>query len=106
MPFIRSLKEKQIRWYKNKKILTYIIGLFIVSIMILSVLNIGKNDTDNTESYTYNGFKFIKVSNGWLTYVDNKQLILAYGPRELEDIYLPPLTLTLKEVKIVMRYRL
>ncbi len=41
--------EKKITFWQNKKILTVLIGLFIISIMVFSVLNFGLDTSGQEE---------------------------------------------------------
>ena len=66
---------KKSKWYKDKRFLVYLIGVFIILIMIASVLNIGSNGEEKQE---YNGYVFTKTERGWVTYVDNQAFIFNY----------------------------
>ncbi len=91
---IKPIREKRIRWYNNKKFLTSMIGLFIIFIMIASALNLWKGEENTNEKY--NGFYFVKLDNGWVTYVSNDAIQFSYSPKELEDIYVPMFNLNNK----------
>ncbi len=67
-----------------KKIAPIIIGLFIIAVMVLSVLEIGNNN--NEETIKYNDHKFTKINDRWVTYIDKSRIALLYNPKELEGI--------------------
>ena len=55
-----------------------LLPLFICFIMITSIL--GYMSSSDLEKIKYKGYKFNKVDNGWLTYIDNKKIILSSKP--------------------------
>ena len=89
---------KKVKWYKDKRILVYLMGFFIILIMIASVLNIGEKE----EKQKYNNYVFTKTERGWLTYVNNQAIMFNYLPQELEDITIPSLNLNSKKVYILI----
>lgn len=70
---------------KGKKITKIILPFFIIFIMVMSGIGYmaGRN---SEEVIKYNGFKFSKVDNGWLTYSNDLPVILINKPSELEGI--------------------
>ena len=58
---------------------------FIIFIMMMSGVGymFGR---DSGEGVKYNDYKFTKTQKGWLTYKDNKQIILLNNPTELFNI--------------------
>ncbi|RME55471.1 hypothetical protein D6777_00420 [Candidatus Woesearchaeota archaeon] len=87
----RKYKPKVSKITKQQK-LTGILGLFIISIMVLSALNFYDTSEKDNE-YTYQGKKFIRTENNlWTTYLPNKQLTIISNPKDLENIsinYIP-----------------
>jgi len=80
------MKVKPKRRRKESKVKKYGvigIGLFLISIMVLSVLQ-GGNDSE--EKVEYHGYKFVKVDDGWITYKNNNQIFIITNPESLEDI--------------------
>ena len=69
---------------QKKKLFPILIGLFIISIMVLSVLEYGSNKDDENE-IKYNNYKFTMENNRWTTYVNNNKISFAYPPRDLEN---------------------
>jgi hypothetical protein len=74
-------KPRKSNIFSSKRIFIYLMGAFIILIMVASVININKN---SVEKYKYKGNKFTKTDQGWLTYKDDKAVLLSYGPKELE----------------------
>ena len=76
--------EKAVPFYQNKKFLTILMGLFIISIMVFSVLYYGL-DTNGQEKVEYNGLEFVQTTQGWLAYTEDEQRILLFGnPQDAE----------------------
>jgi len=67
---------------KYKKYLVITVGLFLISIMVLSVLQISGDE----QKIDYNGYKFSKVDDGWLTYKNNNPVLVINNPFDLEDV--------------------
>jgi hypothetical protein len=81
------IRKERTAFYKNKKILTGFIGLFIIGTMVFSIF--GYSNTQHSRSgesnfYDYNGHKFIQTQQGWLTYIEENPVSFYFGPRELE----------------------
>lgn len=80
------LREKKIAFWQNKKVLTGIMGLFIISIMVFSVLYYGLDSTGQ-ENVEYQGLKFIETNQGWQAYTkDDVKILLLTDPGELENV--------------------
>ena len=78
--------EKKISLWKNKKFLTILMGLFIISIMVFSVLYYGL-DTSGQAKVEYKGLEFIQTNQGWQTYTEEeKKILLLSDPRDLENV--------------------
>ncbi|HIH14796.1 MAG: hypothetical protein QT08_C0009G0042 [archaeon GW2011_AR17] len=78
--------EKAVPFYQNKKFLTILMGLFIISIMVFSVLYYGL-DTNGQEKVEYNGLEFVQTTQGWLAYTEDEQRILLFGnPQDAEGL--------------------
>ena len=67
-----------------KKILPLAIGFFIIAVMVLSVLEFGSKNDEG--SMKYNGHKFTRINDKWVTYINNNKIALLYNPNELEGI--------------------
>ncbi len=80
---LKPPREKSVSFFKNKKFLTSLIGIFIILIMVLSALDLWKG---GGESYVYQGTKFSKEDTGWSAYIGANKVTLAYNPKELENI--------------------
>ncbi len=65
---------------KGKKILLPILICFI---MVTSIL--GYMSSSSSEKVKYKGYKFNKINSGWLTYINDKKIILINSPNELEN---------------------
>src|SRR3989344_1312023 len=71
----------------NKK---HFMSIFIASIMILSVLGIAiQYTTGNSENIKFRGQKFSPYQGGWITYKDNKQIIIPTQPDLLQYQQVP-----------------
>jgi hypothetical protein len=85
----KAQKSKGFLATKQQK-LTAIIGLFIISIMVLSVLNsYGDNEEEN---YTYQGLKFYNTEAGWIANTNTQTITIISNPKDLENIsinYIP-----------------
>lgn len=79
---------KTIPWYKNKKFLVSLIGIFIIGLMVLSTLNIIETQ-DNTNKLKYKNYVFTKQNDQWISYINNKPIAFKYNPLELENLTLP-----------------
>ncbi len=82
------IRDKKFQWYKDKKILTLTLGVFIIGTMILSIFGYSRGSgasLGNVNYYDYNGYKFIETEQGWLTYINNNPVVFYFGPRDLEN---------------------
>lgn len=78
---------EKIPLFKNKKFLTSLFGIFIISIMVFSVLNVYET-RDKNNIVKYKNYEFVKKDNYWSLNYNGKNLDLRYNPSELEDIKL------------------
>lgn len=86
--------EKKVAFYQNKKILTILMGLFIISIMVFSLLYYGL-DSSGQEKIVYKGLNFVKTNVGWQAYTEDRERILVLSdPRDLESVSFPPVSLS------------
>jgi len=84
----KKVLEKKEKFFSKKRTMTYLMGSFIILLMIASGLNMWKGDTQ--ETYTYNGLKFVKTEQGfWVAYKGQQKITLIYPPEDLEEIELP-----------------
>ncbi|MEK6941063.1 MAG: hypothetical protein AABW49_04150 [Nanoarchaeota archaeon] len=72
----------------RKKISVIIIGLFFISIMIGSALNISNSNNNEEDIREFNGFEFKPIDNAWVTKVNNQDVIFSFLPSEVLDIEL------------------
>ncbi|MBI2508203.1 hypothetical protein HYV89_04585 [Candidatus Woesearchaeota archaeon] len=75
----------------NKK---HFMSIFIASIMILSVLGIAIQYTTDSENIKFRKQKFTPYQGGWITYKDNKQIIIPTQPDLLQYQQVPDITFT------------
>lgn len=82
---VKPPREKSTSFFKSKKLLTYLIGFFIIIIMAMSAMDLWKG---SGESYVYHGIKFTKSEDtgSWVSYINSNQVALTYNPQELENV--------------------
>ncbi|MCK4522245.1 MAG: hypothetical protein KAU20_06730 [Nanoarchaeota archaeon] len=70
---------------KREKRKRLFMSLFIVAIMVFSVAGymIGRGSSESTE---YNGFKFTRKNNYWVTDINDIEISFDYFPTEVENI--------------------
>ncbi len=74
----------------NKK---HFMSIFIAAIMILSVLGIAiQYTTSNSENIKFRGQKFTPYQGGWITYKDNKQILIPTQPDLLQYQQVPSIS--------------
>ncbi|MSR86360.1 hypothetical protein EXS74_03110 [Candidatus Woesearchaeota archaeon] len=77
--------EKKESFWKSKKFLTLLMGLFIISIMVFSVLYYGLDRTDQKE-VEYKGLTFTETSVGWQAYTEeNQRILIQSDPSTLDS---------------------
>lgn len=74
-------------------------SLFIAVIMILSVIGFVLVDYDDgsNSKETYNGYKFVRLPNGWRGTIDGEKIVFNYLPTQVEDLKITP------EVKTILQ---
>ncbi len=83
----KKIREKKEPFFSKKRTLTYMIGGFIILLMVASALNL-RNEEE--KKYDYHGLKFVQTEQGiWAAYKDDQQIALLYSPEELEKIEIP-----------------
>jgi len=86
----KSEKEKK---DTQKKL---IIGIVLIGLMILSTAGyaFSPKEKNNENHIVYNGYEFNLASNGlWYTNIGDTELITTYNPKDVEDIYVPALSI-------------
>ncbi|MBI2663170.1 hypothetical protein HYX15_01415 [Candidatus Woesearchaeota archaeon] len=78
------IRRDNAKFYRNKKTLTIILGLFIIGTMVLSMFAYSGSYSSGENYYDYNGYKFIQTENGFLTYIDKNPIEFNFGPQEVE----------------------
>ena len=68
-----------------------ILGGIIVFVMVISTIGFALNNSGSTtaSNVDYNGFKFHRVNNGWVTTISNTKFLFGYLPNELENVSMP-----------------
>lgn len=77
-------------WYKNKKVLTSFLGIFLISVMVLSALGL---NPDAEEKVVYKDMKFYHADTGkWQTFLaDGKQVVVSTDPSAFAAMDVPSL---------------
>jgi hypothetical protein len=73
---------------KRKKRNSWIVGIVLVFLMILSTLGYaftGSESSENGERITYNGINFINQNNFWFAQIENLQFTFSYNPLQVEE---------------------
>ena len=73
---------------KKKNTLGMLITLFIAIMFLGSTIGyvFYSNNQDNTETQTYNDFRFIKTDYGWQTNTNFGTIVTTYTPEETKEI--------------------
>jgi len=79
---VKPPREKGSSFFKSKKFLTYLIGIFIIMIMVLSAMDLWQG---SGESSVYHNVKFSKEDAGWSAYINSNKVLLSYNPQELDS---------------------
>jgi len=66
-----------------------IVTIFIASIMILSVIGYSIGSFTSQNKIKYQGKIFLQSDQGWITYINDKQLVLINNPNEISNITIP-----------------
>jgi len=90
---------KQVPWYKNKKFLVSLMGIFIIGLMVLSSLNIFKEENSN-KKIEYKNHIFYKQENQWITYINDKPVSFFNNPYDVENITIPEFNFMLSKLYI------
>ncbi|GEM_PF-5953040 len=79
-------KAKREPFLNKKKLITIGLGIFIISIMTLSIFELSVYYKQDVEKIEYKGINFVQTQNGWLGYKDNTPISLVNNPSVLENI--------------------
>lgn len=90
---------KHTPWYKNKKFLVSIIGIFIIGIMVLSSVNIFREE-DASKKIKYNDRIFYKQDTQWMTYINDKPVLFFNNPYDVQNITIPDFNFKLSKLYI------
>ncbi|MBT3985341.1 hypothetical protein HOD38_01310 [archaeon] len=82
-------KRKSI--FKRKELYTYLVGIFIIMLMVLSVVNL---NSDEPEQVEYNGLTFVATESGFLAYTEEgEQVVVLSNPEELKELEIEEISL-------------
>ena len=84
-------KPKTSRNNSNKSRL--LMALIIIFLMVFSVLGFVVVRETEGERVQYKQKTFSKANDKWLTYIDNKPLVISSSPKDLEQIQIPKVSL-------------
>jgi hypothetical protein len=76
---MKSLQKES----RTKKL---ILPLILVFLMIGSVFTVFLSDNNNENEIKYNNLKFTKTNEGWLSYINDRKIVLINNPKDLENI--------------------
>lgn len=79
----KKLREKKKKKISTQRLVTYIIGLSLVMLMVGSGLNMAGYFGGDEATVEYNGQKFISSDEGWITYKDNRPIVIQSDPELL-----------------------
>ncbi len=103
----KQAHAKKEPFWKSKKLITSLMGGFIILIMVTSILGLWAEQKGENK-YEYKGIKFTDTDYGWIGYKDSQRITLRNNPSELENIsigYIPVYTLnSLGKVYISLDY--
>ncbi len=68
----------------KKKTLLYVLGGFIILVMVGSILGYYGADSA-TSAATYQGHTFVQTAQGWMTIMNGQQLAFQYHPRTIAN---------------------
>jgi len=71
---------------KEFKLKKLILPLFIIFIMVFSIFGYFSASNETIEKEEYHGFSFVKSDQGWLTYKEDRPLLIQTDPSLLESI--------------------
>ncbi len=74
-------KKKSI--FRRKELYTYLIGIFIIMLMVLSVVNL---NSDEEEQIEYGELTFVPTNSGYLAYDGDDPIVVLSNPEELKEL--------------------
>jgi len=81
-----SYTERGPAFYKKKQFLSILMGLFIISIMVFSVLYYGLDSTGQ-EKVSYKNLDFVQTTAGWQAYTDSgEKIVIMSNPDDVEHL--------------------
>lgn len=79
----RIIEEKKEGFFSKRKIFMYLVGIFLIVLMVGSVLN---TSGEETEVYEHKGVKFNKIEGGWIGYLGEQPIVLINNPGDVQDV--------------------
>jgi len=79
----RVIGEKKKRIFTKQKVIMYLIGGFLIILMVGGAINM---DGEESEAYEYNGVEFTLTNIGWLGYKGDKQIVLTQNPEVAKNV--------------------
>ena len=79
----RIIGEKKKGFFTKQKVIMYLIGGFLIILMVGSAINM---DSEESEAYEYNRVEFTLTNIGWVGYKENKQITLSKNPEGAKNV--------------------
>jgi hypothetical protein len=76
---------KKIPFYKKKKFINYMLGLFIIVVMVGGGVGLWG---ETEEKVSYNDIDFVQTNYGWLAYMGDSSVIVTSDPGALSNVSL------------------
>jgi len=71
---------------KKRRRNQFLVGSFLIFIMIISLLGYSFRDDEENQKIKYNGIEFIKESNLWNAEINGLKFYFTYNPNEVKEL--------------------
>ena len=77
----KQAHAKKEPFWKSKKLITSLMGGFIILIMVTSILGLWA-EQKGEDKYEYKGIKFTDTDYGWIGYKDSQRKTICHNPQK------------------------